>query len=174
MLWIAIVQLNFDLLVFKKRDRAATGRSDLLCRNHWFLWLTQKRNRICFDFILVYFFICLKMYFAFFLVLIRFFLIFITGIWVGIRFWSWWIGFKSIFYKNAKNRANRAFNLTNRCWHTHKYGVELNSTPYLWVCQPRFIGLNDRLARCFDLWKIGFMKIRQHPIFDQKTWHEPI
>ena len=57
---------------------------------------------------------------------------------------------KNRFFQKSKNRANRAFNPINRCWHTHKYGVELNSTPYLWVCQPRFVGLNDRLAQFFD------------------------
>ena len=63
---------------------------------------------------------------------------------------------KSIFIK-SKNRPNRAFKPINRWWHTHKYGVELNSTTYVWVCQPWFIGLNDRLAQFFDFWKTRFL-----------------
>ena len=54
----------------------------------------------------------------------------------------------------SKNGPIRSFSPINRGRHAHVHGSELNFNPKTWVCRPLFIGLNDRIARFFDPWKV--------------------
>ena len=53
-------------------------------------------------------------------------------------------------YVESKHRAIKPFKPINRGSNAHDWGVKLKFTPQSWVLEPRYIGLNGRIARCFD------------------------